>query len=119
MINPASLRNLRLHGGFIIKEVVLTPKPMIDALGREALAKTIIVGQEFKIFIRSELSPEELSVSLYHEVLEAATVASLQPPASVMDSNEGDFEAQAYEMQKRLGQASAENLNRMLQTFGF
>ena len=119
MINPASLKNVQLHGGFIIKEVVLTPEPMIDALERTALAKTTIVGQEFRIIIRAGLSQEELSVSLYHEILEAATLASFHPPASVMDFNEGDFEAQAYKMQKRFGEASAENLNRMLQSFGF
>jgi hypothetical protein len=34
----------------------------------------------------------ELSITLCHEILEAATVASLRPPASVADFNEGRFE---------------------------
>jgi acyl-CoA reductase-like NAD-dependent aldehyde dehydrogenase len=33
-----------------------------------------------------------LSISLYHEVLEAATLAAVNPPATVLDFNEGDSE---------------------------
>ena len=119
MINPASFKDLRLHGGFILKDVVFATEPMLDALNREALAKTSIIGQEFRIALQAGLSQEEISVSLYHEILEAATLASLNPPESVIDFNEGDFEQKAIETHDRIGEASLENLNRMLQFFGF
>jgi hypothetical protein len=119
MINPASFRDLKLHGGFILKDVVFATEPMLDALNREALAKTTIIGQEFRITLQAGLSQEEISVSLYHEILEAATLASLNPPQSVIDFNEGDFEQKAIETHGRIGEASLENLNRMLQFFGF
>lgn len=48
----------------------------------------------------------ELSVMLYHEILEAAAVASADPPASVMNFNEADFERTAYAMHDELGGAS-------------
>jgi len=119
MIDPASFKDAKLRGGFIIQQVELTSAPMVDALDREAIAKTSIVGHRFQILIRAELTHEEISISLYHEILEAATVASLHPPERVVDFNEGDFERQAIKMHAELGEASVENLNRMLQFFGF
>jgi hypothetical protein len=46
-------------------------------------------------------------------------VASASPPDSVLEFNEGDFGRAARSMHDRLGEASPENLNRMLQLFGF
>jgi len=46
-------------------------------LGREAIARTRIVGRTFEITIKSDLPEEEQSVTLYHEILEAAAVASI------------------------------------------
>jgi len=60
-----------------------------------------------------------LSVTLYHEVLEAASVGSAAPPGSVMDFNEGDFESAARAAHKRWGHASAQHLNRLLQFYEF
>ena len=71
------------------------------------------------MIIRSGLSRRELSITLYHEVLEAATVASLHPPGSVMEFNEGDFERVARIMHTELGDVSPEKLNRMLQSHNF
>jgi hypothetical protein len=119
MINPDSFKDVKLCGGFVIRMVAFTTEPMIDALNREAVAKTSIIGKQFRILIQTPSSEEEISISLYHEVLEAATLASVQPPDSVIEFNEGDFELQAIEMQRKLGEASVENLNRMLQFFGF
>ena len=68
---------------------------------------------------RAGLDERELSVTLYHEILEAAAAASADPPASVMDFNKADFERTAYAMHNELGEASPENLNRMLQLHGF
>lgn len=119
MINIASFRNIRLHGGFSIVEVRLAQEPLADALGREAVAQTRIVGTEFRLLIRSGLSDEELSVTLYHEILEAAAVAAVSPPDRVADLVEADFEQAARRMHASLGAASPENLNRMLQMHGF
>ncbi|MGA3182607.1 MAG: hypothetical protein ABSF38_19950 [Verrucomicrobiota bacterium] len=80
MIEINSFKNLRLLGGFIIVEIEFTPDRLVDALGRDAIAQTRIVGQEFRMVIRSDLPENELSITLYHEVLEAASVAGARPP---------------------------------------
>jgi len=111
--------NLRLHGGFIIRDIELTDAPIIDAIGREAIAQTSAVARNFRLFIRSGLSEEELSITLYHEILEAASVAVADPPRSVIDFNEADFERAAREAHERWGNASPANLNLLLQFHGF
>lgn len=119
MIDPASFKNVRLRGGFVITDIQFTAAPMVDALEREAVAQTRITGREFRLLIQAGLSERELSISLYHEVLEAATVGSWPPPASVMEFNEGDFEQAAQAAHEKWGDATPENLNRMLQSHGF
>lgn len=74
---------------------------------------------KFRLFIRAGLSQPELSITLYHEVLEGATLADPSPPNSVMEFNEGDFEREAQAAHTKWGDASPECLNRMLQSFGF
>jgi hypothetical protein len=54
-----------------------------------------IVGKQLHLLIRAGLSQQELSITLYHEILEAASVASLHPPDRVMDFNEAAFERAA------------------------
>ncbi len=88
-------------------------------MGRSALAQTRIIGREFHLTILSGLSDKETSVTLYHEILEAMTVAASEVPASVRDFNEDDFERAAYEADERFGPASPENMNSMLQFYGF
>ena len=44
-------------------------RPLRDAIGREAIAKTAIIGRRFEILIRMPLSEEDFSVTLYHEIL--------------------------------------------------
>ena len=119
MIDPSSFENVVLRGGFTIVRVEFTGEPLVDAIGREAIAQTQIVGRKLHLLIRSGLSDKELSVTLYHEILEAVTVACLDPPATVLEFNEGDFERAGYEAHEQLGAASPENLNRMLQSYGF
>lgn len=118
-IDPGQFVDLPLRGGFVIKAVEFTEKPLRDALEREAVAQTRIVGREFHLLIRAGLNDEGLSVTLYHEVLEAAAVASSHPPERVMDLNEAGFEHAAREAQARWGDASPANLNRLLQFHGF
>jgi len=103
----------------LLLHVELTTEPLFDAIGREAVARTWVVGHEMQVTVRAALSEEEWSVTLYHEVIEAVTIGCDRPPESVWDFNEGDFEKAAHEAHKRFGAASPENLNRMLQFYGF
>jgi hypothetical protein len=119
VIDLRQFKNLRLHGGFIIKDIRLTDEPIVDAIGREAVAQTSGIAREFRLLIRAGLSEAELSITLYHEILEAASVAINSPPATVMDFNEADFERTAREAHERWGNASPANLNLLLQFHGF
>jgi len=106
-------------GGFTIGRLEITGDSLIDAIGRDALARTSIIGRRFEILIRTPLSDEELSITLYHEILEAMTVASERPPSSVTMFNEADFERAARQAHAELGPVSPQNLDRMLQSYGF
>ena len=119
MPDLAAFRNLPLHGGFKLVELSLTPELLLDPLGRSATAQTIIRGNRFHILLRTGLDEREFSVSLYHEVLEAATLAAEPPPATVLEFNEGAFERAAQAAHTSLGPASPERLNQMLVEFGF
>lgn len=119
MIDLGTFKNLQLRGGFRIARLEISDEPLLDALGRQAIARTAIIGGEFHLTIQSCLTDEELSVTLYHEILEATTVASDTPPDSVRMFNEGDFERAAYRAHAELGEASAATIDRMLQSYGF
>ena len=119
MIDFRSFEKIPLRGGFIIVRIELAARPLRDVLGRQAIARTRIVGRTFEITMKSDLAEEEPSVTLYHEILEAATVASSNPPVAVIDFNEGDFERAAYSAHEQFGVASIDNLNRMLKSYGF
>ena len=83
VLDLAAFENLGLRGGFVIVEIRLTSQFLLDPLGRPATAQTVIRGYRFHISLRQALSEAQLSISLYHEVLEAATVAAEHPPQSV------------------------------------
>lgn len=119
VLDLGPFQHLQLRGGFTLVEVRLTAQPLLDPLDRAATAQTIIRASRFHIFLRADLDEREMSVSLYHEVLEAATVAMEQLPAAVVQLNEGDFEQAAQAAHRRLGMASPETLNQMLAEFGF
>ena len=119
MLDLVPFQNLRLRGGFVLAKVWLTAEPLLDPIERSAAAQTIIRGKAFEIFLRADLDERELSISLYHEVLEAVTVASDLPPEKVLDLNEGDFEQAAQSAHERFGVASPAGLNRFLAEFGF
>ena len=119
VIDVGQFRNLQVHGGFTIQEIELTDTPIVDAIGREAIAQTSAVAGNFRLLIRAGLSDEELSITLYHEILEAASVTTAEPPANVIDFNEADFERAARQAHGRWGNASPANLNLLLQFHGF
>ncbi len=119
MLNLAQFCRIALPGGFSIVEVRLSSQSLLDPLGRPAAAQTLIRGKQFHIVLREGMDDAELSVSLYHEVLEAATVAAENPPESVMELNESDFEESARAAHARYGMASPASLNEILENFGF
>ena len=119
VIDLRQFKNLWLHGGFILKDIALADDPIVDALGREAIGQTRIIAREFRLLIRSGLSEKELSITLYHEILEAASVAIANPPAGVVDFNEADFERAARDPHERWGDASPAKLDLLLQFHGF
>jgi len=119
VLDLAAMQNLLLRGGFYIAEVHLTDHFPLDPLGRPAAAQTVIRGSRFHILLRKDLGEVELSISLYHEILEAATVAADNPPESVVEFNEADFEQAARSSHIRLGVATPQRLNQMLAEFGF
>jgi hypothetical protein len=119
VIDLSAFQNLRLRGDFKIIRLELTDEPIADAIGREARARTRIVGRGFDLLIRAGLSQSELSVTLYHEILEAAKAAIENPPAAIRELNEGDFDQAAYQAHEQFGEVSPQNLDRMLQLYGF
>jgi hypothetical protein len=119
MIDLSECQNLRLRGDFTIVRLEITNESITDAIGREAVARTRIISRNFDILIRAGLSDRELSVTLYHEILEAITVASENPPAAVCEFNESDFDRAGYQAHEQLDEVSPQNLDRMLQLYGF
>ena len=104
----------QVRGGFTIVRLEISAARLIDALGRKAIARTHVVGRQFSITIRAGLSDKELSVTIYHEILEAATVASIDPPEAVQSFNEGDFERAAYQAHEKFGEVSPANVDPVL-----
>ena len=118
-MNTFAYHNFLLTTGHVISSLILTDEPMVNAVGYEAIGWTQTIGKQLSIRIKADLSDEELSVTLYHEVLEALTVAVWYPPASVTEFAENDFDQAAYAMHEKFGPVTPENLNLMLQFFGF
>jgi len=118
-LDLGSFADVELRGGFSIESVVRETEAMVDNLRRPALASTSTIAGRMNIRIADGLSPEEESISMYHEVLEAATVSSFNAPSSVWDLNEAGFEELAQSFQTELGMATPENLSTMLERMGF
>ena len=119
VLDLTAFNNIPLRGGFLIVDVRITAQLLLDPLGRPATAQTLIRGNKFHILLREGMDDAEVSISLYHEVLEAATVAAENPPESVMEFNEGDFENAARSAHAQYGIVSPQTLNEMLAKFGF
>jgi hypothetical protein len=113
-----SFNEINLPGGFHLRAVQISSVEMIDPLGRPALAKSVIEGENISILIIS-LPDNETSISIYHEILEALTVAYDSPPESVMMMNEADFEVAAYEAHKKFGFATPSSVLLFLRGYGF
>ena len=88
-------------------------------LGGRQPPKRSYVAPDFSSHCVMILTEDEQSISLYHEILEAATVAAHNPLESVLEFNEAEFERAAGSLHARLGRATPERLNQMLAEFGF
>jgi hypothetical protein len=119
MMDVTRWLGLKLRGGFRIAAIEVSTEPLTDAVGRDAVSQTTISGRDFRILIQPGLDESELSVTLCHEVLEAAAVGADECPQQVIEFNEGDFERAVQAAHQRLGSASASDLNRMLEEYGF
>jgi hypothetical protein len=96
-VNLTAFDNLEFPSGHFIESIRLVEAKMLDPIGRPALAKSIIEGKRIRIEISDQLDSREVAVSIYHEVLEALTVAVDTPPQSVLELNEAGFEKEAHE----------------------
>lgn len=56
-------QGLRLRGGFVIVRLDFVVEPLVDAVGRTAIAQTHIIGREFYLTILSSLNDKEKSVT--------------------------------------------------------
>jgi hypothetical protein len=110
---------LRLPQGFILLGIEFVDAPMRDAIGRPALARAVIEGRTVSIEIAAAQTPEEWSVSIYHELLEAMTVGVQSPPRAVWDLDEAGFEQAAQDAHRLHGLANPRNVLTFLSDFGF
>ncbi len=67
---------IRLRGGYFLVSIECVQEPMVDAIGRTSLSKIHIIGRELRLIIYSRQTDHELSVTRYHEILEAMTRCS-------------------------------------------
>jgi hypothetical protein len=114
-----AFRGLPLPGGFVLTGIALVEGRMLDPIGRPALARTTIQGRELSIALDAAQSADELSISIYHELLEGLTVAFPQPPLSVLELTEAGFERAAHEAHARFGVATPASVLAFLASFGF
>jgi hypothetical protein len=119
VLDLAQFSNLPLEGGFTLAEVRLSAEPLLDPLNRDATAQPTIRGKRFRTMLSAGMEGRELSLSLYHEVLETATVAAETPPHAALEFNEGAFERAARRAHEQLGFATPRTLNQMLIEYGF
>jgi hypothetical protein len=118
-LNLAEFRDLKLPQGFTLLGVELVDDPMRDAIGRPALARAVIEGHTLSIEIAAAQTPDELSVSIYHELLEAMTVGVQSPPRAVWNLNEAGFEQAAQDAHRLHGLANPRNVLIFLSDYGF
>jgi len=118
-MNLAPFKGLRLPNGFTLLKIELAASPMSDAIGRPALAKAVIAGDTISVDLVADQTSDELSVSIYHELLEAMTVGVPSPPRTVCDLNEAGFEKAAQDAHRRHGLANPHNVLNFLHEFGF
>ena len=118
-MNLDQFSGLQLPQGFVLIRIELVQAPMRDAIGRPALARAVIEGRTIFIDLAADQTADELSVCIYHELLEAMTVGVALPPLMVCDLNEAGFERAAKDAHRRHGLAKACSVIDFLHEFGF
>ncbi len=111
--------NLEFPSGHFIESIRLVEAKMLDPIGRPALARSIIEGKRIRIEISDQLNNREVAISIYHEILEALTVAVDAPPQSVMELNEAGFEKEACEAYDIYGSPTPERVLIWIKSKGF
>ena len=118
-----SFQNARLPGGVSIESVEVSPKPLVDVSGGPATGGTSMnVGTgAMQIRLSSGLNAAEQSVTLYHEVLESASMQAFYRkslPPFLADLSEAELDMLAQMAHEQFGPASVENLIKFLDSVG-
>ena len=111
--------NLQLSQGFRLVGIEIVEGPMLDAIGRPALAKAVIESNTIRIYLAAGQTPGEMSVSIYHEVLEAMTIGVPVPPPRVFNLTEAGFEQAAQDAYQRHGLANKVSVINFIHELGF
>jgi hypothetical protein len=65
------------------------------------------------------LSPEEQSITIYHEVIEVASLQAKRPPPMVLDLSEQEIDLLAKMAHEQYGLATVGSLNQLLRDLRF
>lgn len=119
-LNIEAFSGRTLHSGIQI-ESVKTTHELTDVLGRPATGFTSRVGKSLQIILLEGLSPDEQSVTMYHEIIEAAMGAHFpdRVPVALQELNEAQIDALAQSFHTRLGPVNVRTANQMLRELGF
>ena len=119
-----SFRDAKLPGGVSIESVEVSETPLTDVSGGLAYGGTSMnVGTgAMEIRLSPGLTATEQSVTLYHEVLEAASMQADYRgtlPVFLADLSEAELDMLAQIAHEQFGPASVETLTQFLHAVGF
>jgi hypothetical protein len=120
-LDLSTFRNAQLRGGTSIESITMSEEPIVDVSGGPALGHTStnLGTGAMEIEIAPGLSPEEQSITIYHEVIEVASLQAKQPPPTVLDLSEQEIDLLAKTAHEQYGLATVETLNHLLRDLGF
>ncbi len=120
-LDLSTFRNAQLRGGTSIESITMSEEPIVDVSGGPALGHTStnLGTGAMEIEIAPGLSPEEQSITIYHEVIEVASLQAKQPPPTVLDLSEQEIDLLAKMAHEQYGLATVETLNHLLRDLGF
>jgi hypothetical protein len=123
-IDLESFKNAKLPGGFSIESVEMAPRSLVDVSGGPAYGGTSMnVGTgAMQIRLSPGLTATEQSVTLYHEVLESASMQAYYRgtlPAFLADLSETELDILAKMAHEQFGPTSVESLTQFLRAVGF
>ncbi len=120
-LDLSTFRNAQLRGGTSIESITISEGPIVDVSGGPAFGHTStnLGTGAMEIEIALGLSPEEQSITIYHEVIEVASLQAKQPPPAVLDLSEQEIDLVANMAHEQYGLATVETLNKLLRDLGF